>query len=208
MDRVVPDKSNALSISAKIFYKGDLHLERQGVIFMQEIWKDVCNYEGYYQISNKGRIKSLDRYVERNGKLVKVKGKILNLNKNNAGYYYLNLCTNNSRKKFLIHRLVAIAFIPNQNKLKCINHKDENKSNNSVENLEWCNHKYNSNYGNIRSKLSDKKCKSVICLELNKKFKSQTEAANYFNIKQSAISFCCNNSNRTAGGYHWQFTEG
>ena len=175
---------------------------------MQEIWKDILGYEGYYQISNKGRIKSLDRYVEPKGKFIKVKGKILNLNKNNSGYFYLNLCTNNLRKKFLIHRLVAIAFLPNPNKLKCVNHKDENKSNNNVENLEWCDHKYNNNYGSFKSRISQKNSKSVVCLELDKKFKNQKEAANYFDLKQSAISFCCYNPNRTSGGYHWKFAEG
>lgn len=189
-------------------YKGTFTLERQGVIFMQEIWKDVKCYEGYYQVSNLGRIRSLNRKVFKSKHQIELKGKILNLTQNNSGYFGVNLCVNNKRKKFLIHRLVAISFIPNPNNFDCINHKDEDKSNNCIDNLEWCNHKYNNNYGSFKSRISQKNSKPVICLELDKKFKNQTEAANYFNLKQAAISFCCYNPNRTSGGYHWKFAEG
>lgn len=175
---------------------------------MQEIWKDVYNYEGYYQVSNLGRVRSLDRIIPRGYKQTNLKGKILNLNKNNSGYLYVNLCVNNIRNKVLVHRLVAQMFIPNPLKLNCVNHKDENKLNNSVVNLEWCDYKYNNNYGTFKQRVSIGNSKPIRCVELNLIFESQTKASKHFNIKSSAISFCCYNHKNTAGGYHWEFAEG
>lgn len=106
-----------------------------------EEWKDVPNYEGLYQVSNLGRIKSLR---DKNGK---AREKILKLKLSKFGYYQICLCKNGKQKWYFVHRLVALAFIPNPNNLPQINHIDENKTNNYVENLEWCTSKYNSNYG-------------------------------------------------------------
>ena len=175
---------------------------------MQEIWKDIKNYEGYYQASNFGKIRSIDRKIASGNKTKNLKGKILKASKNNKGYLQINLCVNNIRNKCLVHRLIAQTFMPNPNQLECINHKDENKANNHIENLEWCDYTYNNNYGTFKSRVSSSKSKSVKCVELSLIFKSQLEASKYFNIKSSAISRCCKNKNRTAGGYHWEFTEG
>lgn len=104
-----------------------------------EIWKDIEGCEGKYQVSNKGRIKSLqDRGVKRE--------KILSLLKHNSGYYSIGLMINGKCKHFLVHRLVAKAFIENPNNYNFVNHKDENKRNNDVENLEWCTKSYNAIY--------------------------------------------------------------
>lgn len=111
---------------------------------MQEIWKDISGFEGFYEISSYGRVRSVKS------------GKILSTSKCGGcrGYIGVSLCKNGKRYGKLVHRLVAEAFIPAVEGLSEVNHKDEDKTNNRVENLEWCSHKYNMNYGkrNIRSK--------------------------------------------------------
>lgn len=110
-----------------------------------EIWKDIKGYEGLYQISNLGRLKSLPRkYKKRyiNEEIIKKPSKLP------KGYLRIALAKNGTIKYFFIHRLVAQAFIPNPNNLPCVNHKDCNTSNNSVNNLEWCSYKHNNNFKN------------------------------------------------------------
>lgn len=108
---------------------------------MDEIWKDIVGYEGKYYISNFGRV------MNSNGLIMKP---MICSN----GYQSACLWKNNRQQKLLIHRLVAIAFIDNPLSLSDVNHKDEDKSNNHADNLEWCTHLYNMNYGNIRKKIS------------------------------------------------------
>lgn len=116
-----------------------------------EIWKDIEGYEGLYQVSNQGRVKSLNRKVA--NAMFSVKEHIVKEADNGRGYKFVSLWENNKEKKYYIHRLVALTFIPNPNGYKYINHKDEDKSNNHVYNLEWCTAKYNCNYGNHKKKL-------------------------------------------------------
>ena len=106
---------------------------------MNEIWKSVKGYEDYYSVSNLGRVKSNDRQrLGIGGSIRNCKGKILKANPNQSGHLIVNLYDNEGRsKKALVHRLVAIAFIENPDNLPCINHKDEDKTNNCVDNLEW-----------------------------------------------------------------------
>ena len=121
---------------------------------MEEIWKDIKGFEGLYQVSNLGNIKSLDRYMCRShneGLTIKGKIRIPQLVK---GYYQIVLCKDGINFQYKVHRLVAEAFILNPNNYPCINHKDENPVNNKVENLEWCTHKYNNNYGHHKEKCS------------------------------------------------------
>ena len=106
---------------------------------MAEVWKDVVGYEGLYQVSNLGRLKSAPR--------PRTKGGLLKPQYDRKGYLTFGLCKNGKSKMAKIHRLVAEAFIPNPGKLPEVNHKDEQKDNNCVENLEWCTTQYNSNYG-------------------------------------------------------------
>ena len=102
---------------------------------MMEEWKEIPGYEGLYEVSNKGNV----RNVRRN--------KLLRLQKTNNGYIRVVLSKNRIKTGFQVHRLVALTFLPNPDNLPQVNHKDEDKTNNSVENLEWCNHNYNNTYG-------------------------------------------------------------
>ena len=111
---------------------------------MIEEWRPVVGYEGLYEVSSYGRVKSLCKYDSRNRFRDE---RILKLCADRLGYLKVGLCSNDKKKKYLVHRLVAQAFIPNPNNLPIINHKDENPSNDNVDNLEWCDAKYNSNYG-------------------------------------------------------------
>lgn len=115
---------------------------------MNEIWKDIEGYEGYYQVSNTGRVKTLNRVVtQKNGTKKKLKERILKPAKCTNGYLRITLCTNSHAIGFLIHRLVAKAFIHNPNNQPEVNHIDENIENNHVENLEWVTSQQNSRHG-------------------------------------------------------------
>lgn len=114
---------------------------------MIEEWRPIYGYEGLYEVSSYGRVRSLDRYEVNNlGYKRLLKGKILSPGIRKDGYFVVSL----RNKMFRVHRLVAQAFIPNPDELPQVNHKDEDKSNNNVDNLEWCDSKYNNNYGTAR----------------------------------------------------------
>lgn len=187
--------------------------------FNNEIWKDINGYEGKYQISNYGRVKSIKRPTNnqycREDYLLKQKV-------SRTGYYSVGLSDECKKQKwFLVHRLVATAFIPNPNNLPQVNHKDENPSQNCVWNLEWCDSKYNNSYGNhakvyekeIFKKNRPDRSKAVIQYDLNgkpiNKYPSISEAERVTGIKNSHISYCCSKKygNRTAGGYKWEYAK-
>ena len=113
---------------------------------MQEIWKDIEGYEGYYQVSNLGRVKSLERKTKQHHNSVRTQPERI-LKSWIKRYESVILCKDSKTKKVPIHRLVAKAFLPNENNLPEVNHKDENKLNNCADNLEWCTREYNINYG-------------------------------------------------------------
>lgn len=121
---------------------------------MKEIWRPISGYENLYNISNCGNVFSI-----KNNRKIKP-------TKNYKGYLMIGLCKNKKRKSCLVHRLVAEAFIDNTNNLPEVNHKDENPSNNTVSNLEWCTHKYNMNYNNLGKRAKIKK-------ELNELYKQE-----------------------------------
>ena len=143
-----------------------------------EIWKDIKNFEGLYQVSNLGRVKSLPRTINKR----KCKEIIKTATLSNKGYYRLSLCKNGTTKYYAIHRLVAEAFVPNPNNFPIVNHKDTNRTNNNANNLEWCTYKYNSNYGNVRAKRLISKAILYLDKEKNQNIIEELE-----NIKKKII---------------------
>ncbi len=117
---------------------------------VKELWKPVVGFEGIYEVSNLGNVRSLDRIVTyRDGRKVYYKGKILSQKINiKWGYKEVVLYKHRQGKTYRVNRLVALAFLPNPDNLPEVNHIDEDKTNNKVDNLEWCSRKYNCNYGN------------------------------------------------------------
>jgi len=118
----------------------------------KEIWKPINGYEGRYEVSNFGRVRSLDRIiVDSIGRKRNIKGKIIKQCVSNNEYYYVVLYNNNvDGKTIAVHRLIADAFIDNPNNLSTINHKDENRKNNDIDNLEWCTQQYNVEYSKAK----------------------------------------------------------
>ena len=132
---------------------------------MIEEWRSVPGYEGLYEVSNTGRVRSLDKYDSMNRFL---RGRILRLFTDGLGYLRAQLYSNSKRKSFLVHRLVAQAFIPNPDNLPQVNHRDENPSNDNVDNLEWCDGKYNVNYGTRIDRIRDIRLKNGTYTGLSK----------------------------------------
>lgn len=175
---------------------------------IEEEWRDISGYEGLYQVSNLGRVKTLANNKSR-------KEKILKPQKDKYGYFFATLHRDGKRKMLKLHRLVANAFIPNQDNLPQVNHKDEIKTNNCVSNLEWCTNRYNINYGTRSKKVSkiltNRKdhSKRVFCVETGIIFPSINEAERITGIAHQNITSCCKGKkkHRTAGGYHWKYVD-
>lgn len=194
---------------------------------MKEIWKDIPEYKGKYQVSNLGRVKSLSRKKWNGYAFANLKGRILKPKFHKSkGYFNVILYDGHKNSRTIeIHRLVAKAFIANPKHLPCVNHKDENRKNNKATNLEWCSYKYNNNYGNHNLKLSlaktNNKCrkiaikngkktsKAVIQYDLTGKqlsiYSSQIKAAKETGSTQDGISACCRGKTRKHNGYLWSF---
>lgn len=132
----------------------------------EEIWRSVVGYEGLYEVSSYGRVRSLDRYDGRNHF---IKGRIMKQNNDRRNYMSIQLCLNGKIKKYFVHRLVAQTFIPNYDNLPEVNHKDENPGNNNVDNLEWCDRSYNINYGTRKDKVRASQLKSGFWTGLSEK---------------------------------------
>lgn len=169
----------------------------------EEIWKDVLGFEGRYQVSNLGNVRSLN--YRRRG-YIKVLSPETDLN----GYLCVTLYSGHCKQhRKMVHRLVGESHIPNPDNLPQINHKDEDKKNNRVENLEWCTCKYNINYGTGHDKTVkaalENQAFTVKCLEDGKWYRSAREAAKDKNTHHSNILRCCRKERYTAGNYHWDF---
>ena len=170
-----------------------------------EQWSPIAGFPNY-EISTLGRVKSLSRdykYGKHNDIILKTNDR--------RGYRGVTLFKNGKRYYFAVHRLVAAAFLENPNNLPCVNHKDEDRTNNRVDNLEWCTHLYNSRYGTSREKISRGVSRSVLQYSkdgrLIKIFPSLTVAAIETGVDISSISACCKKKYRTAGGYIWRKSD-
>lgn len=170
-----------------------------------EVWKDIKGYEGKYQISNYGRVKSLPKKMG-NGIGYITDEKILKNCKNHYGYSIVNLCENCTPIFKQVHRLVAETFIQNPDNKPQVNHINGNKQDNRAENLEWCTNGENQAH---RHKVLKQKYwgKPVICIEENKEYSSSSEAGRQKNIDCSSIAKCCNGKRATAGGYSWKYKK-
>lgn len=173
----------------------------------KEQWKDIEGYEGLYQVSDRGRIKSFN-YMN-TGKTGYIRP-----GKHRLGYLQIRLAKNGVRKTYYLHRLVAEAFIPNPDNLPEVNHKDEDKTNNQVENLEWCNHRYNVCYGTAIKRTSEKNfngkktipvCQYTLEGKLVKIWSSATEAERQTDFNQAHICDCCNGKRKKHKGFIWSY---
>jgi hypothetical protein len=156
---------------------------------------DIPGYEGLYAVTSCGKVWSYK----------KQKFKAQRLRKD--GYMDINLYKDRKVKSFLVHRLVAQAYIPNPLGLSDINHLDENRTHNWVNNLQWCSHKDNNNYGTHNERIAKAHSKPVYCVELDKTFPSLKSAGEELNIHSQNISACCKGKQKTTGGYHWRYAE-
>lgn len=198
----------------------------------QEIWKDIKDYEGSYQISNLGRVKSLSKTLWNGVGYFESKERILVPGKDKDGYLQVGLYKNKKRKSFKIHRLVGQHFILNEENKPEINHKDGDKQNNNVNNLEWVTSSENSTHAYKAGLLKIKKgkenplhykfkgtnnptAKKVKCITTGKIFETILEGANYYNIKSSSdIVSCCRGRQKSAGKHPvtgekliWEYLE-
>lgn len=191
---------------------------------MEEFWRDIPGYNGRYQASNLGNIRSVDKVVDKsNGTSEFYKGKLLKTFVSTGGYLYVTIAK--EPNKFCpkrVHRLIAQTFIPNPLRLPQVNHKNENKIDNRVENLEWCTGEYNANYGHRNEKCSFSRrnnprlSKEVNQYDFNgnylRSFPSAAEAARFLNLNANTaacrIGQCCRHLHKHGNfgyGYLWEF---
>ena len=164
-----------------------------------EIWKPVVGYEGLYEVSSFGRVRS-SNYQNKN--------KILKYDFVRSGYLRVTLCKNGKTKHYLVHRLVAIAFLSNPENLPQVNHRDEDKQNNHVDNLEWCSAKYNTNYGTRTQKTSKSVLQFTKTGELIAEYPSTHEIERLYGYDCSSIAACCRGYRlKSAYGYIWKFKD-
>lgn len=179
-----------------------------------EQWKDIEGYNGLYQVSNTGKVISLN--WKRTGQI-----KEMCLKSHNKGYQQIELVDKNGKKKtHLVHRLVATAFIENPNGLPMINHKDENKLNNNVENLEWCDSSYNAKYyadrhikgrprefkpSEIYHKRSTPIIQTTLSGEYIRTWENDVSIKHELGVNDWSITQCCRGKRKTAYGFKWHY---
>ena len=179
------------------------------MLLPKPIWKDIKGYEGLYQINQLGEVRSLNYHMQK--KVKRLKSAI-----DTKGYKIYSLSKSNELKTHKAHRLVAEHFIPNPNCFVEVNHKDENKRNACVWNLEWCTRKYNVNYGkrsveagNAIKGEKHPSSKKIICIETGEIFGSITDATFYITGKRRGgnICECAKGHRKTAYGFHWKYID-
>ena len=177
----------------------------------KEEWRDIKGYEGLYQVSNMGRVKSLERtIIRKNGSEQHRKERILKPRKDGHGYLRVNLSNGRGNKKdSKIHRLVCEAFQKNPENKPCVNHIDENKTNNTASNLVWCTYKENNNHGTRTARMAKTQGKPVGQYtpngELIKVWQSAREVERLLGFNQGSISKTARGKQKTAYGYVWKY---
>ncbi len=167
-----------------------------------EVWKPVVGYEGIYEVSSLGNLRNAS-------------GKRLSVFPNQAGYYRVNLCYHGKRRAKFIHRIVAEAFLENPLDYSQVNHKDENKRNNSVDNLEWCNAEYNTNYGSRNQRVAEimrmRNNRSIVAVDPKSNeetiFPSITFASAIIGKQKSYICYAIKHPQKAYSGYKWRYAD-
>lgn len=186
-----------------------------------ETWKQVKNYEGIYEVSSYGRVRSVDRYVNsaiRHNTSVFREGKMLKQNKKRNGYLTVDLCKNGTVKTITVHKIVAEAFLEKEDGKTEVNHINCNKADNRVKNLEWCTPKENKDHAKANNLYRGPGKKPLICLQTNQVFESSYAAAEWVNNKKfgnskqikgmsSKIRACCLGQQSIAYGYTWKYLD-
>lgn len=172
------------------------------------MWKSLKN-NPYYSVSDTGIVKrNAYTRVDKLGRTTQIKEKILKQQIDKDGYYRVSIITGEEKQKFIpIHRLVAETFLDNKDKLPCINHKNENKLDNNISNLEWCSWSYNNNYGTRQERVSKTQGRKIIGTngKKNIEFNSAKEASRFLNKTSTNIINCANGKLNTAYGYKWRW---
>lgn len=171
----------------------------------REEWRTIPEYEGLYMVSNLGNVKSLN--YKNTGK----EGLLKQKTTKKLGYKIVTLCKNANTECKRVHRLVAQAFIQNTDNLPCVNHKDENGSNNCVENLEWCSYKYNNSYGNRLKKSAAKKSIKIYQYtkdgEVINVWPSAMEVERQLGFAHENLAKCCKGKIKSAYGFVWKYAS-
>ena len=157
--------------------------------------KDIKGYEGLYAVTSCGRVWSYR------------KKRFLTPQDAGKGYVQVKLYKDGVNKYAYVYRLVAQAYIPNPENLPEVNHKDERKDHNYLQNLEWCSRSYNTHYGTGNDRRIEKRKRPVYCVELNQVFDSIKSAGNFINIPPGCINNCPRGRQKLSGGYHWRYVD-
>ena len=178
---------------------------------MLEQWLDIKGYEGLYQVSSLGRVRSLDRVIiDKNNRKMNYRGSLMSLNRTTKnGYCQITLSKNGKAKAHYVHRLVAEAFLTNENNYKEVNHKNENKLDNSVNNLEWCDRKYNLSYGSRTKRMCETQGKKILAFKYENnefvgEFVSHSEAQRILGLSPGSINQMLRGRVRQVKGYYFK----
>lgn len=174
---------------------------------MTEVWKEIEGYEGYYEVSSFGRVRSIDRYVKgRWDAQIFCASRFMKCKRVKNGYLHVKLTKDGERKEPLVHRLVASAFIPNPEGLEQVNHIDGDKTNNNVDNLEWCSASQNQLHSRrVLKRICGHPRKPVICLENRKVYESAHHAARDLGLNPAGIYYTCEGRNKQTGNMHFEY---